>query len=67
MVYLYNVYNLNWDYLGCFSASFKKGSIGDYYMTLFNGPILTKDNMQFQNIEPKHCFVKLIEERRFYV
>jgi len=60
----YNVYSLNWDYLGCFWTSSNTGpeSVGDYQRKVFTGPILTVDGVEHKTIAPMDCYVKLMSE-----
>lgn len=62
--YQYNIYDLNWKYLGCFWTAapyFPYKVEGDYIQTTWRGPLLCKDGTEMDEIKPIDCFLKLVE------
>ena len=60
-MYKFNVYSLNWEYLGCFWAGNKDPKYpkeGDYISTRYQGCILTKKGEEFDKIHPIQCYIK---------
>jgi len=64
--YQYNVYSLNWNYLGCFWAgTLLHGflSIGDFRRTKHSGPILTKEGVEIDQIEEIEVYIKVVDQK----
>lgn len=64
-MYQYNVYSLDWKYLGCFwsgGAYFPYVSIGDYRKMVYDGPLLTADGKELDSIKPLEVYLKLMSK-----
>lgn len=63
MEYQYNIYSLEWKYLGCIwmaSPYFQYKEVGDYIRTNWHGGMLTRDGKEIEANEPIECYLKLV-------
>lgn len=64
MEYAYNIYDLNWKFLGWIWAGnplFPYKLEGDYIKTVWDNGMLTRDGVEIEKNKPMEVYLKLME------